>query len=76
MATIKASEQPHTITELALDDVPDLTEKVAVITGGSEGIGYGVTYTLLAHNIAKVYILSTSEEVVKGAKEAIAEDLG
>ncbi|KAI0446996.1 oxidoreductase bli-4 [Xylaria telfairii] len=62
--------------QFSLDDVPDLTGKVAVITGGSEGIGYGVTYTLLKHNITKAYILSTSEEVVKGAKEAIAQDLG
>lgn len=46
------------------------------MTGGSEGIGYGVTYTLLKHNIAKLYIISTSEDVVKGAKEAIAKDLG
>ncbi|TGJ80371.1 hypothetical protein E0Z10_g8390 [Xylaria hypoxylon] len=62
--------------QFSLDDVPDLAEKVAVVTGGSEGIGYGVTYTLLQHNIAKVYILSTSEEVVKGAKEAIIKELG
>ncbi|KAJ2988589.1 hypothetical protein NUW58_g3892 [Xylaria curta] len=62
--------------QFSLDDVPDLTGKVAVVTGGSEGIGYGVTYTLLKHNIAKVYILSISEEVVKGAKEAISRELG
>jgi len=49
---------------------------VAVVTGGSEGVGYGVTYTFLKHKIAKVYILSVSEEVVKGAKSAIANDLG
>ncbi|KAI1755265.1 retinol dehydrogenase 12 [Xylaria castorea] len=62
--------------QFSLDDVPDLTGKVAVVTGGSEGIGYGVTYTLLKHNITKLYILSISEEVVKGAKEAIAKELG
>ncbi|KAF2970637.1 hypothetical protein GQX73_g2928 [Xylaria multiplex] len=81
MDIIKVGEESPTVTELALADeyladVPDLTEKVAVVTGGSEGIGYGVTYTLLAHNIAKVYILSISEEVVKAAKEAIAKNLG
>ncbi|KAK9899376.1 NAD(P)-binding protein [Cystobasidium minutum MCA 4210] len=58
------------------DDVPDLTNKVAVVTGGSEGIGYGVTNTLLSHNIKKVYILSLSKEVVDGAQKAIAEELG
>ncbi|KAI3318715.1 retinol dehydrogenase 12 [Xylariaceae sp. AK1471] len=62
--------------QFSLDEVPDLTGKVAVVTGGSEGIGYGVTHTLLKHNIAKVYILSISEEVVKGAKAAIAKELG
>ncbi|KAI1306912.1 oxidoreductase bli-4 [Xylaria venustula] len=62
--------------QFSLDDVPDLSGKVAVVTGGSEGIGYGITHTLLKHNVSKVYILSTSEEVVKGAKEAIAKELG
>ncbi|KAI0158562.1 retinol dehydrogenase 12 [Pestalotiopsis sp. NC0098] len=62
--------------QFSLDDVPDLTGKVAVVTGGSEGIGFGCTYTLLKHNISKLYILSVSEEVVKGAKGAIAKDLG
>ncbi|KAI1470573.1 NAD(P)-binding protein [Daldinia caldariorum] len=68
----------HGITTrpFSLDQVPDLTGKVAVVTGGSEGIGYGCTYTLLKHNIAKVYILSLSEDAVKGAKEAIAKELG
>jgi NAD(P)-dependent dehydrogenase (short-subunit alcohol dehydrogenase family) len=58
------------------DDVPDQSGKVAVITGGSEGIGYGITYTLLAKNISKLYILSVSKEVVDGATDAIAADLG
>ncbi|KAI0206384.1 oxidoreductase bli-4 [Astrocystis sublimbata] len=67
----------HLITNpFSLDDVPDLTGKVAVVTGGSEGIGYGATYTLLRHNITKLYILSMSKEVVDGAKEAIAKDVG
>ncbi|OTB13073.1 hypothetical protein K445DRAFT_320263 [Daldinia sp. EC12] len=68
----------HGITThpFSLDQVPDLTGKVAVVTGGSEGIGYGCTHTLLKHNIAKVYVLSISEDAVKGAKEAIAKELG
>ncbi|WP_254558559.1 SDR family NAD(P)-dependent oxidoreductase, partial [Salmonella enterica] len=35
-----------------------------------------VTYTLLKHNIARLYILSVSKEVVDGAQDAIAKDLG
>ncbi|KAH6680048.1 retinol dehydrogenase [Plectosphaerella plurivora] len=60
----------------SLDQTPDLSGKVAVVTGGSEGIGYGVTYTLLKHNIDKLYIISMSQEVVDGAKDAIAKELG
>ncbi|KAJ8123071.1 hypothetical protein ONZ43_g888 [Nemania bipapillata] len=62
--------------QFSLDDVPDLSGKFAVVTGGSEGIGYGVTHTLLKHNIARVYILSVSKEVVDGATEAIQKELG
>ncbi|KAG7294651.1 putative oxidoreductase bli-4, mitochondrial [Staphylotrichum longicolle] len=62
--------------QFKLDDCPDLSGKVAVVTGGSEGIGFGVTYTLLKHNIARLYILSVSREVVEGAKDAIAKELG
>lgn len=62
--------------QFSLDDVPDLGGKVAVVTGGSEGIGYGITHTLLKHGIAKIYLLSTSEEVIAGAKDAIAAELG
>ncbi|KAL0572731.1 hypothetical protein V5O48_009231 [Marasmius crinis-equi] len=62
--------------QFTLDDVPDLTGKVAVVTGGSEGIGYGATWTFLRHNVHRLYILSVSPEVVSGAKEAIANELG
>ncbi|KAH7313603.1 retinol dehydrogenase 12 [Stachybotrys elegans] len=60
--------------QFSLSECPNLEGKVAVITGGSEGIGYGVTYTLLRHNIKKLFILSVAEDVVKGAKDAIAQD--
>lgn len=59
-----------------LDEVPDLSGKVAVVTGGSEGIGYGCTHTLLSKNIAKVFILSLSEEVIEGALNSIKEEMG
>ncbi|TQN66546.1 putative oxidoreductase bli-4 [Colletotrichum shisoi] len=62
--------------QFTLEECPDLTGKVAVVTGGSEGIGYGVTYTLLKNNVAKIYILSVLQEVVDGARDAIAKELG
>lgn len=34
--------------------MPDPTGRVAAVTGGSEGSGYGVTHTLLSKNISKV----------------------
>lgn len=42
----------------------------------SAGIGYGTTHTLLSKNISKIYILSLSKEVVDGAKDAIAQEMG
>ncbi|KAM0261734.1 hypothetical protein ACHAPA_009628 [Fusarium lateritium] len=62
--------------QFSLSEVPDLSGKVAVVTGGSEGIGYGVTHTLLDHGISELFVLSLSEEVVKGAKKSVAEELG
>lgn len=40
------------------------------------GIGYACSYHLLKNNIQKVFILSVSKEVVDGARDAIAKDLG
>lgn len=62
--------------KFSLDDVPDQTGKVAVITGGSEGIGYGCTHTLLSKNISKLFILSLSKEVVDGAMDAVKQEMG
>jgi len=47
-----------------------------VITGGSEGIGYGCSHTLLSKNISKLFILSPNKEVIDGALKAVAEELG
>lgn len=63
-------------TQFTFDDIPPQTGKVAVVTGGSQGIGYGVTHTLLSKDIAKLFILSSSAEVVATAKAAVAEELG
>ena len=62
--------------QFALEDVPSQEGKVGVITGGSEGIGYGVSHTLLSKGISKLFILSMSKEVVDGALGAIREEMG
>lgn len=49
---------------------------MAVITGGSRGIGYAVTYTFLKNNISKLYIISVSPEVIEAARKEIAGELG
>lgn len=59
-----------------LDETPNLKGKVAVITGGSEGIGYGCSHTLLAHGIEKLFILSVSEDVINNSLKAIEEEMG
>ena len=43
-----AAAAAPTGTQFSIDQVPDQSGKVAVITGGSEGIGYGVSHTLLS----------------------------
>jgi NAD(P)-dependent dehydrogenase (short-subunit alcohol dehydrogenase family) len=62
--------------QFKLEETPDQTGKVAVITGGSEGIGYGCVHTLLTKNISKIFILSISENVIADSVQAIKEELG
>ncbi|KAI9795069.1 MAG: hypothetical protein M1816_000091 [Peltula sp. TS41687] len=51
-------------------DVPDLTGKTYIVTGGSAGIGFGIVAHMLQHNASKIYFLSMKEE---HAQEAIDE---
>lgn len=53
-----------------------MTGKVAIVTGGSEGIGYACTHTLLSRNVQHLYILSVSQEVVECALDAMRQELG
>ena len=62
--------------QFALEQTPDLSGKVAVVTGGSEGVGYGCTHTLLSKGVKKLFILSLSKEVVDGATNALKEEMG
>ncbi|KZO94651.1 NAD-binding protein [Calocera viscosa TUFC12733] len=56
-------------SKFSVDDVPDLTGKVALVTGGYSGIGKVVAKYLLLHN-ATVYIAGRSQNK---AGEAIEE---
>ena len=62
--------------KFSLDDTPSLKGKVAVITGGSEGIGYGASHTFLSHGLEKLFILSVSKEVIDGSIDAIKQEMG
>jgi len=63
-------------SQFSLEEVPDLSGKVAVVTGGSEGIGFGCTHTLLSHNISKLFITSRREGTAEEALEAIEKEFG
>ncbi|KAL1601450.1 hypothetical protein SLS60_006365 [Paraconiothyrium brasiliense] len=63
-------------SQFSLEQVPDLSGKVAVVTGGSEGIGYGVTHTLLSHNISKLFIISLESDIASDAINAIKGEMG
>ncbi|KAI9434789.1 NAD(P)-binding protein [Lactarius indigo] len=52
-----------------VNDIPDLTGKVIIVTGGNAGVGKDTVKQLLAHN-AKVYLAARSAQK---ANEAIAE---
>lgn len=70
----------RTYRNFSLEDTPSLTSKVAVVTGGSDGIGKEIVAQLLLHDIGKVYVLSRKREkfdlalkywMVKGLAEGL-----
>ncbi|PVI04412.1 NAD(P)-binding protein [Periconia macrospinosa] len=52
------------------EDIPDLSGKIFVVTGGSAGIGFGIVAHLVQHKASKIYILSDKE---KHAVETLEE---
>ncbi|WWD16132.1 hypothetical protein CI109_100557 [Kwoniella shandongensis] len=58
--------------EWSVDQIPDLTGKVALVTGGNSGIGKEVVHQLLLKN-AKVYLGARSPEKAEQAIEELAQ---
>ena len=58
------------------DDIPDLTGKVAIVTGANSGLGYATTVALASHG-AHVFLACRSEskalEAIEKAKAEIKE---
>jgi len=45
--------------------------QVYIVTGGTAGIGFGITAHLLQHNASKIIIVSQNEEYAEEAKEEL-----
>ena len=58
-----------------VNDIPDLSGKVIVVTGGNTGIGYETAKALLAKN-AKVYLACRSEAKAQAAIAKLKEETG
>ncbi|KIV80422.1 hypothetical protein PV11_07922 [Exophiala sideris] len=54
-------------------DIPDLTGKTYIVTGGSAGIGFGIAAHLLQHNASSITILSNKEDHAQSAIEELKE---
>ncbi|EIW79062.1 NAD(P)-binding protein [Coniophora puteana RWD-64-598 SS2] len=62
-------------SKFSVDDIPDLSGKVVIVTGGSTGIGRETVKALLTHN-AKVYIAARNEAQSKATITALARETG
>ncbi|KAG0335921.1 Retinol dehydrogenase 14, partial [Podila humilis] len=56
------------------DQIPDLTGKVALVTGANQGIGYATTLGLVAHG-ARVVMACRSQERAQEAIEQLHKDV-
>jgi len=56
------------------DDIPDLTGKVAYVSGGSQGIGYQIVHGLASRG-CKVIFSSHSDQVAHDALDALRKEL-
>ncbi|KZP08845.1 NAD-binding protein, partial [Athelia psychrophila] len=58
-----------------VDDVPDLTGRVALVTGGNRGCGFVAAKALALHG-ARVYIASRDDKKCQTAADKIKEEVG
>ncbi|TFY80286.1 hypothetical protein EWM64_g3722 [Hericium alpestre] len=58
-----------------VDQIPDLTGQVMIVTGGATGVGKETVKALLTHN-AKVYIATRNEQKANAAIEQLKESTG
>ncbi|KAF8868230.1 hypothetical protein CPB85DRAFT_989707 [Mucidula mucida] len=54
----------------SVQDIPDLSGKTAIVTGGSSGIGKDIVKALLVRNAGRVYIALRNQQI---AEETIAD---
>ncbi|KAH9913548.1 NAD(P)-binding protein [Epithele typhae] len=61
--------------EWTADNIPDLSGRVMVVTGGNAGIGAEIVKELLKHN-AKVYMLARNADKARAVVAALKEETG
>ncbi|KAI1782789.1 NAD(P)-binding protein [Ganoderma leucocontextum] len=59
----------------SVDQIPDLTGRVVIVTGGNTGLGYETIKALLQRN-AKVYLAARSKEKADKAIASLKEETG
>ncbi|KAI0662127.1 NAD(P)-binding protein [Cubamyces menziesii] len=62
-------------SKFSVDQIPDLTGRVVIVTGGNVGIGYETIKALLPRN-AKVYMASRNKEKAEAAIASLKEATG
>ncbi|VDB92602.1 unnamed protein product [Peniophora sp. CBMAI 1063] len=58
-----------------VEDIPDLSGKVMIVTGGNAGVGKETVKALLLHN-AKVYMASRNSEKARAAIDELRQETG
>ncbi|KAI0355004.1 NAD(P)-binding protein [Trametes cingulata] len=62
-------------SKFSVEQIPDLTGRIAIVTGGNVGIGYETIKALLQHN-AKVYMASRSKDKADAAIASLKQATG